>query len=129
MSDNLSHSISVISNEVNVANEGVIPPDTSTINCAIADLPTSSVLIENDANVYPIIPTPAPKGKIPTMEWSGELEFAAVVVITKFCPYLATSGANKDAKWELCLKELHEMPEFRNAFDKCGVIVFIFIVY
>jgi len=56
------------------------------------------------------------------MEWNTDLETVAINVINKHCPYLASNEANKNGKWDSCIKDLRKLPEFRVAFEKCGVI-------
>ena len=57
------------------------------------------------------------------MKLSFELKTIAINIINKSSPHLAASEANKNNKWENFLNDLRKLPEYRIAFEKCGVIL------
>jgi len=127
MADEISQSNSAIANELADVVSVIFTPDVPNFSSSLPDS-TKSISVDVAIDIFPNQPSSQTtiRTKIPTMDWNFDLEIAAVTVITKVYPYLATSEANKNAKWEQCLNELRKMPEFRVAFEKCGVRINIF---
>ena len=121
MSDDLSKSNSSIANELAGDIPAIFTPEASIVSSSLPGS-ANSTSVDVVIDIFPNQPSSQTiRTKIPTMDWNLDLEIAAVTVITKLYPYLATSEANKNAKWEQCLNDLRKMPEFRTAFEKCGV--------